>query len=126
MPWPVSLNRLYRVSGSKIYKTQEGKNYRNELALLAMSEMKKQKFETIKDYACVKINFFAPDNRDHDIDNLNKILLDSLQFAQVFKNDRYVVRLFEEKIYPIKPHDGFFDAVICATEKLVYNNVSIK
>lgn len=100
--------------------TKEGKFYKNQLALICMNEIKNQNFKKIEGYSSVHINFYAPNYRAHDIDNLNKIVLDAFQFAGVYENDKDVLRLYDEKYLPKKLSEGFFDAIICEMPKLEY------
>lgn len=82
LPYPPSINHYYcRQRNGAIYVGQEGKSYRNAVKQNLSSA------KPIEGKVKVHIDFFPPDNRKRDADNITKCLLDSLQDSRVIKDD---------------------------------------
>lgn len=133
MPWPVSINELYapiikrRLSDSgkmipyaSFALTKKGKKYKQDLAFIVMSEIRKQNFKKLEDGVMLCVNFFPPDKRKHDTSNLLKVTEDAFELAGVYTNDNNIVRHFLDKIEPTKNHSGFFDAIIMPADRMFY------
>lgn len=94
LPWPPSVNAVYRTKAFKSRKTgklmsmpilsQEGRDYFEKVRKL-MLERRPINFGKVRLKA--EILVFAVDERRRDLGNLDKILMDSLQKAGVFEND---------------------------------------
>ena len=103
LPYPPSLNQLYKITCKpfpKKYLSAKGKEYKlkikeyiaaNDLVLKANIPLK------------VSITITPPDNRKRDIDNLFKILFDSLTDSQFWEDDSYVRELHVDYAPPQKP-----------------------
>ncbi len=93
LPWPPSVNAAYRTYQNRVILSAKGRAYKalaNELlALFKGLGPDGGLFEKRLD---VRIDLFPPDKRKRDIDNLNKLLLDSLE-GHVFKNDNQIDKL---------------------------------
>ena len=103
LPYPPSLNNLYGIASKPFprrYLKAAGKEYKlkireyiaaNDLVLKANIPLK------------VSITITPPDNRKRDIDNLFKILFDSLSEAEFWEDDSYVRELHVDYAPPQKP-----------------------
>lgn len=83
LPFPPSVNRLYRSFGGRSIKS---KAYR-EWELAAAWAIKSQKPKTIKGPYKLTILLTPPDKRKRDLGNLEKAISDALQTAGVIEND---------------------------------------
>lgn len=117
LPWPVSLNATYGVANSKMFMKPKAAKYKRDLCLLCKLEAKKKGWETLEGGVGICFAFFPPDNRRHDLDNLLKLVKDAFQDAGLYADDNNIVKSFQEKILPLKKHDGFFNATIYECEK---------
>ena len=103
LPYPPSLNQLYKITCKpfpKKYLSPKGKEYKlkikeyiaaNNLVLKANIPLK------------VSIVITPPDNRKRDIDNLFKIMLDSLTDAEFWVDDVHIRELHASYQPPQKP-----------------------
>jgi crossover junction endodeoxyribonuclease RusA len=108
LPWPPSVNH-YKIAG-KLTTTKNGKTYQPRVnsqetlryffevwmkihRLRAREGLKSFDSATIS----MEIYLFAPDHRKRDIDNICKVLIDSLQKAGIYKDDSQIHRLYLEK-----------------------------
>lgn len=96
---PPSLNDLYKpvinrnTHQAYMILTPVGKRYKNYVYSVVAKEIRKEdEFISKNDRLEVYIHFY-PKNPLRDLDNILKILLDSLQKAKVFVNDRCIVHL---------------------------------
>lgn len=101
LPYPISVNKLYRVAGKSIYKIPEAKKY--YLSVRAMIGWKIDTIPINKEIG-IKINLNPPDSRRRDIDNCAKLILDSLQAARVYENDcqikQLVMTMYDKSLNP--------------------------
>ena len=94
LPWPPSVNHLYRVNPmggkSRLYKVKKAVAYADAVAWQLKQE-KTEGFGTGR----VEIDSKAhpPDRRRRDLDNIQKAILDSLQGAGVYEDDCQVDRI---------------------------------
>ena len=121
LPFPVSVNKMYRIYKGRRYLSPDARRYKNAVILLCKKNMEQQKFRKIDNGkgVCIEANFYPPTNSS-DLDNLNKILLDAFESTGVFSNDNQVVKLVTQKIVPKFKHNGFVDAVIYESEIKYY------
>ena len=88
LPWPPSLNRLYRNIGYRTLISREGRTFRkNVCALLAGAGGDGPRKPPAGGRIALLMDAFPPDRRKRDLDNLSKGVLDSLQHAGVFLDD---------------------------------------
>lgn len=94
IPYPVSVNNLYfaKKFGGK-YLNHHVPRYRQTVFALCAQ---KQKFGDSK--IRLEIKMYPPDRRIRDIDNICKVILDSLQCSGVYNNDSQVYQLYVEKL----------------------------
>ena len=93
---PESTNHIYKFNRKfwNMYMTAEWKKIKKDYALQA-------KFQTNKKISwdvVMKISFYFPDKRKRDIDNYNKIILDSFSWV-VYDDDKQIQKLILEKFY---------------------------
>ena len=83
LPWPVSVNSLYRAKGKKIYITAKGKAFKKACGIIFAGI--KMVYETERVWLDIEVH--PPDNRRRDISNLIKIVEDALPW---FRDDSQV------------------------------------
>jgi Holliday junction resolvase RusA-like endonuclease len=87
LPWPPSVNHMYRpgaAHGSRIL-TDEAKSFRSAVQVLAWQLGRPWLEGPIE----MRLDLHPPSRRG-DIDNVAKLVLDSLQHAGFYENDRMV------------------------------------
>ena len=103
LPYPPSLNQLYKITCKpfpKKYLSEKGKEYKIKIKeYVALHNLQlKANIPLI-----VSITITPPDERKRDIDNLFKILFDSLTDAGFWEDDSYVRELHVTYQPPQKP-----------------------
>ena len=83
LPWPPSLNRMYRPAGNRIIKSREARAYTDAVWL----EVKTNRVQPIAGNVEAIYIFHPPDRRIRDFDNLYKCLNDSVQKSGWISND---------------------------------------
>ena len=86
LPWPVSVNALYRVRGKKVYVSAKGRAFKNACGKIFAGT--KMVYETERVWLDIEVH--PPDNRIRDISNLIKIVEDALPW---FKDDSQVDKI---------------------------------
>lgn len=111
LPWPPSVNH-YKTVGA-IVRTKNGKTYQKRVnsketiayywevkaLVIELNQAEAFKFKQhakIPVSACLSIH--PPDNRRRDLDNLLKVLLDSLVHGGLIHDDSQIHRLFVQKL----------------------------
>jgi crossover junction endodeoxyribonuclease RusA len=90
-PWPPSLNHATRhTRGGGHYKTIEAKRFRHAAKLIAHTERRRIQWPTTKARVAVRVDLYPPNRHAFDVDGKLKEILDALQDAGVFVNDRQV------------------------------------
>jgi crossover junction endodeoxyribonuclease RusA len=89
LPYPPSVNHIWRRSGPRTVISREGRRYRRDVraALAAM------KVERMDGRLAVRVTVCPPDHRRRDLDNVQKALLDALAHAGVYRDDSQIDRL---------------------------------
>jgi crossover junction endodeoxyribonuclease RusA len=95
---PLSTNHIYKKSKFGMYMSAEGHALKESYQWEATSQWK-DKMLLGRVIVCIKL--FFGDLRNRDIDNYNKILLDSLT-GIVWKDDKQIVKMEIEKLYDKK------------------------
>ena len=101
LPSPPSVNRYYRHVGPRVLLSREGRNYR----MMCVSRL---------GGTCPKLSgrlmlsgdFYPPDARRRDLDNLLKCTLDSLVHAGLLEDDSQIKHIDIRMCDPVPP-DGF-------------------
>lgn len=88
LPWPPSVNRIWRHWKGRTLLSREGRKYRQDVAA-CVAQARLQGFgrRSVKVVAVA----YMPDNRRRDIDNLAKASYDALQAARIFDDDSQIV-----------------------------------
>lgn len=86
LPWPVSVNSLYRSRGKRVYVSKRGRDFKNACGIIFASH----KCIWEKERIWLDIEVYPPDYRKRDISNLIKIIEDALPW---FKDDSQVDRI---------------------------------
>lgn len=100
MPYPPSVNHLWRRVGPRTLLSREGRVYRQRVgALLAAHGI-----QPLAGPLTVEIEMYPPDRRRRDIDNLQKCLLDALAHGGAYQDDSQILHLEIWKRQPLPPH----------------------
>ena len=87
IPFPVSMNRLWRAAkGGKVYRSSEYTSWKQEASWAIVAQYRGRKL-----LGPFKLTMLVvpPDKRHRDLDNLFKASLDALASAGVIENDRF-------------------------------------
>jgi crossover junction endodeoxyribonuclease RusA len=91
LPWPPSVNRMWRSVRGRNILSQEGRQYReNGLTVVAAQSPRHWPAEV---RLSVSISVYPPDRRRRDLDNMPKAVLDLLTHAGVYVDDSQIDRL---------------------------------
>lgn len=85
LPIPPSANRYWKVYRNRIVVTDEAWAYKDKINLLLRGAV------PLTGNVCVNFSVFRP-RRAGDLDNYNKVLLDSLQ-GLAYKNDNQIIEI---------------------------------
>lgn len=92
---PPSVNHQYRnalVRGRRIrVLTKEAQQWADNTVVTANLWRSKNKWRTAKGKVILRLWFFYPDNRKRDTHNALKLLLDSLEDALIYDNDKFAL-----------------------------------
>ena len=82
LPFPPSVNHYWRhTRAGKHYISDEGKWYQSQVFMRCMAEL------PFTQAVGISVEVTMPDNRARDLDNLWKVLLDSLSKAKIIEDD---------------------------------------
>jgi crossover junction endodeoxyribonuclease RusA len=90
LPYPPSVNKLWRAYNGRNILSKEGRLYK-QIVSLEFSLQNGFSFGNVP--ISIKMEIQPPDRRKRDIDNIPKIVLDSLQNAGCFDDDSQIVEL---------------------------------
>lgn len=124
LPWPPSANAYHGVArarrsrsdstavnsdiGIRVYQSPSARKYIKHVSDLIFAYTIMQKLHDVfplRQRLRVEIHAYPPDKRVHDVDNLNKVLLDALERAKLFKNDSQIDDL-RTRVYRDEVKDG--------------------
>ena len=91
LPWPPSWNHIYGIGKGKVYKKKAAHEFAVEVRLAIAKKRGWEGFGSSR--VEVDIQAYPPDRRKRDLDNIQKILLDSLQSAGIYKEDCQVDKI---------------------------------
>lgn len=96
LPYPPSLNMMWRRAGQCTYLSEKGRQFRaNAVSVIRdVSAMRDAKIESRVE---VRITLHAPTKRSYDVDNFAKAVLDALTHAGFWVDDSQVDRLTLER-----------------------------
>lgn len=86
LPFPPSVNRMWRSVNGRAILSKEGREYRARV----LSSMWGSDYDPFICPIAVDITVIRPDARRRDLDNLLKGILDALQHARVFDDDSQI------------------------------------
>ncbi len=82
LPYPPSVNHYWRhTRAGGHYISDKGRKYRDQVFLTCLGHL------PFKKPVAISVDVYFPDNRQRDLDNLGKVLLDSLVHAQIIEDD---------------------------------------
>jgi crossover junction endodeoxyribonuclease RusA len=104
LPMPPSANRYWRYVNGKVLKSKQARDYIKTIGDLWMVYKAQKKAKAFgKDQRLqIYIQVFPPNRIRRDLDNLLKVLMDSLEHAGLFTNDEQIddIRIMRMEIYP--------------------------
>lgn len=86
LPWPPSLNAYYRTWRGRVLISEKGRAYQRD-AMLAIAGTR---LSRTTGRVAVEITAHPPDRRRRDLDNLQKVLLDSLVKGGLIEDDSMI------------------------------------
>ena len=90
LPWPPSLNTLYRHVGPRVLVSRAGRLFRKKVKAIALENG----IIPFSGAVSLTVDLYPPDRRRRDIDNAGgKAILDALQEAGLFADDAQVKHL---------------------------------
>ena len=99
LPWPPSVNHYYRHVGPRVLISRDGRRYRERVAAMVGGR------EPFEGELRLTAEFYPPDRRRRDLDNLLKSLQDALQHAGLYRDDSQIAELRLRRREPLPP-DG--------------------
>lgn len=87
LPFPLSVNAIWRSVNGRTILSSAGRKYRQSVAAAVRQQ---QSVSFGSERLQVLIELYEPDRRRRDLDNACKALLDGLQAANVFDDDSQV------------------------------------
>jgi crossover junction endodeoxyribonuclease RusA len=104
LPWPPSANRYWRNVNGRTLVSKEARVYKSTVKKLSLLSEK----TCMSGKLSLTIHAYCPDKRKRDIDNLIKIVTDSLQEAGYFENDCQIDKLYIERMPIIMPKGSLY------------------
>lgn len=96
LPYPPSVNHYWRRVGARTLISRQGRAFRDSVcSLLAL-----RRLHPLEGWLKVHLQFFPPDRRRRDVDNIQKPVLDALQHAGVYHDDFQIVSLVTDRLEP--------------------------
>lgn len=103
LPWPPSVN--HAIDGNN-HRTPALRAFLENAVAIARMEYAHQGYKTtLRGRVAVQITFVPPDARS-DLDNRIKYVLDALQHAGIYENDRQVREIAAAMMDPLFPGEG--------------------
>jgi crossover junction endodeoxyribonuclease RusA len=85
LPYPPSINHYWRRGRFSTYRSADGKAYRGKVVQAVAGEG-----GALAGRLAVRLDLSPPDRRRRDLDNIQKPLLDALQYAGVYLDDSQI------------------------------------
>jgi crossover junction endodeoxyribonuclease RusA len=89
LPYPPSVNHIWRRVGPRTVISREGRRYRTDVCA-ALAAMRVPRMDG---RLAVRVTFCPPDHRRRDLDNVQKALLDALAKGGAYRDDSQIDRL---------------------------------
>jgi crossover junction endodeoxyribonuclease RusA len=102
LPYPPSVNNLWRHVGPRVLISRAGRQYREAVGLAVLCQVgpgKKMLFSRLR----ITVHVTPPDRRARDLDNMLKAPLDALCRAGVYKDDAQIDHLTIIRLPPKRP-----------------------
>ena len=97
LPKPPTENQYRRVFRGRPVISAEGRQFRKDVE----AHVKEMGIEKIDGRLCVEIDYYLPDRRKRDIDNILKALFDAVCLAGVYEDDEHIDMLLARKMKEI-------------------------
>ncbi|AIK95926.1 RusA family crossover junction endodeoxyribonuclease [Candidatus Odyssella acanthamoebae] len=98
LPWPPSANRYWRTYQGRMIISREAREYRTLVGNL----VSKLSINKCLGRLEVVLATYPPDRRKRDLDNLLKVVFDSLQKAMVYEDDSQIDKITIQRFQVIK------------------------
>ncbi len=98
IPWPPSVNRYYRHVGPRVLISREGRRFRR----MCVSRLA-GRFRKLVGKVKFIAEFYPPDSRRRDLDNVLKCTLDALVHAGLMEDDSQIKHLDVRMGEPVPP-----------------------
>lgn len=85
---PTSTNSLYRAYNGRVILSKKYREFKNTMK----SMIESLNIEPIEGDIALELDFYISDNRTHDLDNMLKSLIDTLQ-PSCFKDDNQIISI---------------------------------
>jgi len=102
LPFPVSANAYWMIAGRRLIKSKRARAYIAEVTLMWLDAKSKGATAFGEDETLamsIAVHYPVRKGPDCDIDNLSKVLIDSMETAGIYQNDRQIrfVQISREK-----------------------------
>lgn len=96
LPYPPSVNHIWRRMGSRTVLSREGRRYRQRVCA-ALAAATGGRPPRLRGRLELRMRVFPPDKRRRDLDNLQKCVWDALARAGVYADDSQIDRFSVER-----------------------------
>ena len=103
LPWPPSVNRYYRHVGPRVLISREGRRYR----MMCVSRLGGV-FPKLEGKVKLMGEFYPPDARKRDLDNVLKCMIDSLVHAGLMRDDSQIKHIDVQMMSPVPPEGAVY------------------
>lgn len=103
LPWPPSVNRYYRHVGPRVLISREGRRYR----MMCVSRLGGV-FPKLEGKVKLTGEFYPPDARKRDLDNVLKCMIDSLVHAGLMRDDSQIKHIDVQMMSPVPPEGAVY------------------
>lgn len=106
LPWPPSVNRIWRCVGGRVLLSADGRAYRELVAVELWREIAPpfRDVPILTGRLSMTIRAYPPDKRKRDIDNLAKACIDAIQATKlIFEDDAQIDHLSIRRMNVEKP-----------------------
>lgn len=93
LDWPPSVDHYWRYGRGRVYVSESGVIYKQSVAIRAVKFL----WSHVEGRLRVRLVAHPPDRGKHDLDNLLKAILDSLQYAGVYEDDSQIDSLMVDR-----------------------------